>query len=290
MHLDATNGAFDIDYDLVLPPPRDRQTRLHVSQRYTATAPVAIDAARRLGHEGFKLVQVSSMFINEGGACDSGGSDCHDSNAARYIDASGVRRQAAFNTVAAPGSIFATPPPLGSTWVDVLHTDDEGWQGNTPNVRVAFDELPAAATYTPQGWIASTTDPNDDNVGLWIHDDGPASGAWSAGQSATVEYWLLAEDDPPDPWSALGLRSGVTFLDFEGAAACFPVLRGAPRFSRPSATMSGRFARCATRAPSCARPIAEAHSRAWMARADPGRPGTKVWDSTSPRVGRALRS
>ncbi len=110
----------------------------------------------------------------------------------------------------------------------MLHTDDQGWQGNTPNVRLALDALPLTHTVTPQGWLNATTDPNDDNVSLWLHDDGPASQSWAAGQSDQVGYWLLAQDDPPEPWADLGLRSGFTFLDFERNHTCFPVLPGPP--------------------------------------------------------------
>ncbi len=228
MHADGTNGQFSVAYDLTMPAPRDRQTRLHVTQRYEATAAVSIDAARRDAHEGFKLVQFSSMFVSESGPCDFGNVACHDSNAARFIGSDGARRQTAFGSLTLPGSVFPTPAALGDTWVDALHTDDEGWQGNTPNARIALDVLPQDHTVTPQGWIAATTNPNDDNVGLWLHDDGPASIGWSPGQSAEIGYWLLAQDDPPDPTADLGLRPGTTFLDFEGTPPCFAVVPGPP--------------------------------------------------------------
>ncbi len=64
----GTNHGFDVAYDLALPPPRDRQTRLHVTQIYTALTGITIDPARRAQRQGFKLVQVSSMFVNQGGS------------------------------------------------------------------------------------------------------------------------------------------------------------------------------------------------------------------------------
>ncbi len=79
-----------------------------------------------------------------------------------------------------------------------------------------------------QGWIDATTDPNQDNVGLWLHAGGPAMQTWPEGRSDQVSYWLLAQDNPPEPWVDLGLRSGSTFLDFEGSYNCFPVLPGPP--------------------------------------------------------------
>lgn len=216
----GSNHDFDVAYELTLPEPEDELTRLHVSQRYTATVPIAIDPGRRATAEGFKLVQISSMFINEEGSCAGGHTGCHDSDAARFIGVDLARRQVAFSTLSPPSFIFSTPVPLGNTWLDALHGDDQGWQGNTPNVRIVLDALPEEHTVTPQGWITSTNDPNDDNAGLWLHDDGPASTEWKAGQSGRVSYWLLAQDDPPEPWATLGLRDGLTFLDFEGSDAC----------------------------------------------------------------------
>ena len=224
----GSNHDFDVAYELQLPPPRDRQTRLHVTQTYTATADLDIASSRRAEWQGFKLVQVSSMFINEEDTCDGGTADCHDSNAARFIGSDLARHQAAFADLTPSEFLFTSPLPFGSSWLDGLHTDDESWQGNTPNVRFALDTLPADGPITPQGWISATTDPNQDNVGLWLHDDGPASQNWLAGQSDQVSYWLLAQDDPAEPWADLELRSGLTFLDFEGSYNCFTVVPGPP--------------------------------------------------------------
>jgi hypothetical protein len=237
MQATGTNQDFAVAYQLDLPPPTDRQTRMHITQTYTATADVVIDPGRRAERQGFKLAQVSSMFANQGGSCVGGQTDCHDSNAARFIGADLARRAVAFGALTLPGFVFADPPPLGETWLDTLHTDDAGWQGNTPNLRLALDELPTDRTITPQGYIAATNNPNDDNVGMWLHDDGVASAAWQAGQSGQIGYWLLAQDNPPDPIGDLGLRPGPTFLDFERGASCFPV--AAPTVAVAVTTIAG---------------------------------------------------
>ena len=221
MQAQGTNHDFDVFYELTLPPPCDRQTRLHVIQTYTATVNITIDPTRRAEAQGFKLAQISSMFINEGGVCDGGHTDCHDSNTARFIGDDWVRHQVAFTDLTPSTFVFSPTLPLGSTWLGALHTDDESWQGNTPNVRTALDALPDDHTITPQGWISATTNPNDDNVNLWLHDDSPASQSWTMGQSDQVSYWLLAQDNAPEPWADLGLRDGPTFLDFESSFDCF---------------------------------------------------------------------
>ena len=228
MHAEGTNHAFHVAYEMTLPPPTDFQTRLHVTQTYTATSNVTINATRRAERQGFKLVQASSMFINEGGSCNGGFTDCHDSNAVRFIDSDLARKQVPFAGLPQPSFVLSPPAALGSTWLDVLHTDDQSWQsgtgagtsGNTPNARIALDELPAAHTITVQGRISATTDPNQDNVNVWLHDDDPGAASWQAGETDQIGYWLVAQDNPPDPWGDLGLRPGLNVLDFEGAHNC----------------------------------------------------------------------
>jgi hypothetical protein len=133
----------------------------------------------------------------------------------RFIGDDLERHEVPFTGLTLPSFVFDSTVPLGSTWLDILHTDDESWQENTPNTRIALDELPTEHTITPQGWIEATTNPNHDNVGLWLHDDSPASASWSTGNSNTIGYWLLAQDNKPEPWADLGLRSELTFLNFE---------------------------------------------------------------------------
>jgi len=247
MRAQGANHNFAIIYDMTMPPPRDRQTRLHVTQTYTATANVNIDPTRRSERQGFKLVQASSMFIPSGSTCIGGYTDCHDSNAARFMGSDLVRHQVVFANLTLPAFVFGSPIPLGSTWFDILHTDDQSWQsatgagtsGNTPNVRITLDDLPTTHTITAQGWIDVSTNPNEDKVGLWLHDDGPASVSWLIGQSDQVSYWLLAQDNPPEPFADLSLRPGSTFLNFEGTYNCFPVKDAAQSTAATVSSISG---------------------------------------------------
>jgi hypothetical protein len=218
MNAAGSNHDFGAAWEMTLPAPRDRQTRMHVDQSYTATAPVTIDAGRRAESQGLKLVQVSSMFIGSG--CDGGLAGCHDGDALRLIDSTLARRQVSFPAATPATLLLGSGALLGSTWLDVLHTDDAGWQGNTPNVRIALDSLDPARPLAAQAYINPSTNPNDDNVGAWIADGSAEAAAWTVGETGSASYWLAAQDDPPDPWGDLGLRPGLTFLDFEGTSNC----------------------------------------------------------------------
>ena len=91
----GSNRDFGVAYEMQMPTPTDELTSLHVNQTYVANENITISQISRQKHEGFKIVQFSSMFINEGGKCKNSScdnvnaapeTDCHDSNAARYLE------------------------------------------------------------------------------------------------------------------------------------------------------------------------------------------------------------
>lgn len=192
----GSNHGFNVTYEMIMPKPTDELTRLHVNETYKANENITINQTARQSHEGFKLVQFSSMFINEGGNCEGGYTDCHDSNAARYMGQ--VLMEQAFRNLTLPSFIFGNPTPMAQLWLDLLHTDNESWQGNTPNLRIVLDGQYDGSIFVPQGWIQEETSPKNDSVGLWIHDDGIASKNWSKGQEGQIGFWLLAQDNPPE--------------------------------------------------------------------------------------------
>jgi len=199
------NRDFRVVYEMQMPTPTDELTSLHVNQTYVAKENITISQFSRQKHEGFKIVQFSSMFINEGGKCKNASchdvnaapeTDCHDSNAARYLGE--VLIEKAFRNLTLSNFMFDNPTPMTQLWLDLLHTDNESWQGNTPNLRIQLDDQYDGAIFVPQGWIQDDDCPSNDNVGLWIHDDGAASMNWSKGQEGRISYRLLALDNPPD--------------------------------------------------------------------------------------------
>jgi hypothetical protein len=202
----GSNRDFRVAYEMSMPKPTDELTRLHVNQTYVASENITINQTARDKHEGFKIVQFSSMFINEGGTCKNSTNcsdiaaapttDCHDSNAARYMG--GVLIETAFKNLTLPSFILNDSVPMTELWLDLLHTDNESWQGNTPNLRIQLDSPYDGGVFVPQGWIQDDNCPSNDNVGLWIHDDGAASMNWSKGQEGRISYWLLAQDNPPE--------------------------------------------------------------------------------------------
>jgi len=189
LNLSAIQPNFNINYSIQLFDPTENYMKIYVNQSYTCTKQFNINPAKFAQHEGFKLVQFSSMYIND---------TFHDSDGARYVDNDQGLKWINFSSIGKDTFIFSTQGTLGQHWIESTHSDDFGWQNNTPNVIVEFEDPQIAGNITPQGWIANTSNPNDDNVGLWAHYDGSITN-WSVGDNKTISYWLTANDNPQPP-------------------------------------------------------------------------------------------
>jgi len=186
IQIEATLPHFSVNYDISMFEPSSNAMKMHVDQTYECTNSLILDESRLNNHEGFKIVQFSSMYID---------GTYRDSDGAKYIDEYGTSITKKFEDFETSHFIFDEPEKFGESWLECVHSDNYGWQGNTPNCIVYLDDLMLARRCTPQGWIEITGDPNNDNVGLWIHHDEVQS-EWNVGDKSSTSYWLVAQDDP----------------------------------------------------------------------------------------------
>ena len=177
---------FNMTYSIEMAEPDSKSMKIHVNQICECTNQLTLNESRLKEQEGFKITQLSSMYINE---------TYHDSDGAKYIDESGKLSVRKFEDLKTNQFIFENPRRLGEGWLECTHSDDYSWQGNTPNCIISLDNLTLAKDCTPQGWITITSDPNEDNIGLWIHHD-KTQLEWNAGDKEEISYWLIAQDDP----------------------------------------------------------------------------------------------
>lgn len=188
VNLAGKNNDIDVTYTIKMyqPTENDNNMILHVKQDYECTNSFTIDGDRQEQQEGFKLAQFSSMYVDD---------YYHDSDAARYINNLEDLITSSFENFSTSSFIFTNPKPMGKSWLESTHTDNEGWQGNTPNVRIELENL-VSNKYTAQGFFTKDTDPNNDNVGLWINDD--IASSFSVWDIETIFYWIIAQDDTFD--------------------------------------------------------------------------------------------
>lgn len=192
----GTNRDLDVNYSLAVTPPTNNRTTMFVTQQARARVAIPIDPGRAAEGQGAKTAaQVSTLHIPTGAPCDGGRQLCQDIDRVRFPAANGTVRAVKLDNVARPGFLLSSPAPLGGSWLDARHSTNIGWQGNTPSLRVCFDSLPTGRDYRVQGYAAATSDPNHDNIGVWIADQTRAHLGWQAGESETVIYRLVAQDD-----------------------------------------------------------------------------------------------
>jgi hypothetical protein len=96
--------------------------------------------------EAFKLVMLSSMHI----------SDARWDSQSAYVGS---------QSYAFPASGWIIDPP-GSGTIFGLTGGTSSWKTNAPTMEISF---PTSQTVT--GWVTSSSDPNDDNVGFWAASD-----------------------------------------------------------------------------------------------------------------------
>lgn len=188
-----SNQVMDLRWKLTLAEPTKPQTRLSVDGTYRFTEAVVPDPVRTSELQSFRLVQVSSMFIDHAR---------HDVDGFRYPSDSGPV-VVNYSPAQANTLLPAAPSPLsaGAPILDSVHGDDMGLpNGNTPSYRIRMEEAtgPLSGPLYPRAYFNGSQDLNDDNLGLWIYRQ--PSAAIPAGAQGRIRFRLTATADPlPSP-------------------------------------------------------------------------------------------
>jgi DNA/RNA endonuclease G (NUC1) len=185
-----TNQIMNQTWGLTLHEPTNEQTRIDVAGTFTFTETVIPDATRTTEFQSFRLLQISSMFID---------SARHDVDAFRFRDATGLVTFFYNPDCLSPQLCPPTPSALDpSTGIlDSLHTDDVGQpNGNTPSYRILMGTTtgPMSGPITPRAVITPSQNVNDDNLSLWLHQE-----PWNVipqGTSGSISYTVVATTDP----------------------------------------------------------------------------------------------
>ena len=184
-----TNQIMDLNWTIVLSEPTQARTRLRVDGRFRFTERVIPDPIRTAEFQSFRLLQISSMFIDN---------TRHDVDAFRYRD-SGGSVEIRYSPAQANSLLPASPTPLAAhaSIFDSIHTDDVGQpNGNTPSYRIRLERStgPVSGPLTPRAFFNDSQDLNDDNLGLWIHRQ-PAT-VIPAGTRGEIKFSVSATADP----------------------------------------------------------------------------------------------
>lgn len=184
-----TNQIMDLTWVLALREPTRARTRIGVNGEYTFTERVRPDPTRTAEFQSFRLLQISSMFID---------GDNHDVDGFRHRAASGPV-EVLYSPAQANSLLPASPSALDpeAKILDSLHTDDVGEpNGNTPSYRIRIRHArgPVSGPLTARAFFNDSQDPTTDNLGLWIHRR--PSTVIRRGTTGATRFRLVATADP----------------------------------------------------------------------------------------------
>lgn len=180
-----------------------------ITVAYTWTADEAIDLAGGAGGVGFdamRLVMISSMLADaESGLYD-----------ARYLsveDGAGVRTTLEVDDDVRGVHLFDAPVVTGvGRAFGLLKDHDATWNAGSASVEIIVTALSAnVGSVGVQGYLASTTNPNDDSLNAWLEWLDPPDPI-PAGTTVSVEFEIVAT--PP---------TDIGDVDHDGAMTCADV-------------------------------------------------------------------
>lgn len=194
------NRLMNLSWTITLNEPTATQARIEVAEQFMFTRPFLPSPEHTAAFESFRLVGISSMFIDD---------TRHDVDALRYRDDQG-RLVQLFYTPALEGRLLPKEPTAldpALPVLDSLHTDDIGApNGNTPSYRITVLETagPIAGPITPRLFLVRTDSVDDDIMALWLHQI-PAPEI-PAGTRGRIRYSVIATTDPLPEAGATGTR------------------------------------------------------------------------------------
>lgn len=154
LRIRSVSGSFRVLYRITLVNPTSRKIVAKVPQKATATTDILVDQDKIEAKEGFKIVQFSSIFIDD---------YYNDAHTLVYFE-DGVKKKVGLENK--DGFIFAEPALLSKNVVKLFGTNSSTWEGRKPDAIVSLRGQ--RSTYL-QGWVEKTDNKNNDNLGIWFH-------------------------------------------------------------------------------------------------------------------------
>jgi len=186
------------------PDPSVGISQVEVTYTFTATSNITLQGgATGRGFDAFRLISMSSMLANLG-------TGQYDANYIAVENTSGQVRTLAIDDAPRGTYLFGAPQATGVGRSFTLYKDTAAtWNAGSPSIEVELISLSGAAgSLGVQGFLASSTDPNDDSLSVWLEWTG-APATINAGSVITATFLVTAT-----PATALG------DVDHDGVIDC----------------------------------------------------------------------
>ena len=182
------------DFKIIFRKPLKESVEAEVSFTLKAKRNFSIDADRIAKHEGLKVLQFSSMNIGA----------AHDADFAVYQG----ENEAMVRSPTAGKNRFIIPQsqPLDQGLVYLTNEKPSSW-GYRPTVFIQMLPDSTPADFSAQGWISESSNPNDDNLGVWIHYDGAKKTSYQKRETIVRVHAVLGTTRPGLPLVAPSSKS-----------------------------------------------------------------------------------
>ncbi len=203
-------------------------TTFTVDFTFEALQNIDLDTARSVGNDAFRLITLSSMFASRA-------TGEYDASSLEVEEAGGGTTQLVL-TDATPRDDFLFIAPVettvGNTFT-LLQDDQATFNPDSPTIAVTIDSLTGVVGRVGvQGFLAASTDPNDDSLSVWLEwIDAPAtitSGTTISG-SFTVTATPPGAAPTPDCPGDIDGNGSTDVFDFAELASNFGAGPGATR-------------------------------------------------------------
>lgn len=180
------------DFTLRFLPSSMASVKVEVSYTLVATTTICVDEMRQGQREGFRIARIASNFLS---------SEIHDSDQAQYL--STPRKVVCENLKNNGRFMFSSPLAMAGTTLSLVHT--RAVPRTTPTLHLTFRE-PVPGQITPRGFVAASSDSNDDNVDLWANWDGAKSTYVAGATIGRFDYTLEAIPPHALPGAVIGIN------------------------------------------------------------------------------------
>lgn len=171
------------------PDPIINKTTVGLTVDFTADQNISLATGGAFtGNDRFRMMTVSSMFST---------STVYDADMIRYEDVNGsIQTLQLTGATARNAHLLPAPDELGG-WIELIKSPGSTWFADSPTIRIDLTNTNGMRLGV-QGFLAGTTNPNDDSLSVWLEWlDAPDTLA--SGTSLGIEVDVVASGDPDRP-------------------------------------------------------------------------------------------
>ncbi len=170
------------------PDPIVGKTTVGLVVDFTADQTINLAGGAFTGNDRFRMMTVSSMFTS---------STVFDADLLRYEDSNGDIQTLQLTTATARNAHLFTAPDEVGDWIELVKSPGSTWFSDSPTIRIDIKDK-GGMRLGVQGFLAGTTDPNDDSLSVWLEWlDAPNT--ITSGTTLGVDVEVVATADPELP-------------------------------------------------------------------------------------------